>query len=468
MKKGSQKSSLRLWCGTVGVAFVLLAICPQSAEAQNTFPGTGHVGIGTSTPTAPFTISTPGNTLDGTYYSTMTIRKTGDTFSGIRFDKNSTALFRLGTDQNNNFQIGRFVGAGVPDDGAFYINQSGNVGIGTTSPQSRLHVYSPGDNYILSDAPNSSHSVFSLRSNGTETGALYRPAGTNDLRLWAGADRLTVLNSNGHVGIGSTDPQSNVQIGAQIGSATANPSRLSLGGTYSSMAGNNLKLRLYDDGIAANIYGLGVSVASMDFGVSPTAGYNWYSGGTHKMTLSGDGNLGIGTGATPPSAKLHVAGDVSVTGTGNITAAGTIEAGNIKAKYQDLAEWVESSQTLAAGTVVVLDHTRSNQVVASSRAYDTRVAGVISVQPGIALGESGAGKVLVATTGRVKIKVDATAGPIRIGDLLVTSDVPGVAMKSEPIKVGGRLMHMPGTLIGKALEPLAKGSEKILVLLSLQ
>jgi hypothetical protein len=133
-----------------------------------------------------------------------------------------------------------------------------------------------------------------------------------------------------------------------------------------------------------------------------------------------------------------------------------------------VAEWVESSQALPAGTVVVLDSTKSNQVTSSTEAYDTRVAGVISEQPGIALGESGENKVLVATTGRVRVKVDASKGPIQIGDLLVTSDVPGMAMKSEPIKVGGRLMHMPGTLIGKALEPLEKGSGKILVLLSLQ
>ena len=65
-------------------------------------------------------------------------------------------------------------------------------------------------------------------------------------------------------------------------------------------------------------------------------------------------------------------------------------------------------------------------------------------------------------------KVDASRGPIQIGDLLVTSDVPGVAMKSEPIEFGGRKMHMPGTIIGKALEPLAKGRSEILVLLSLQ
>jgi hypothetical protein len=33
--------------------------------------------------------------------------------------------------------------------------------------------------------------------------------------------------------------------------------------------------------------------------------------------------------------------------------------------------------------------------------------------------------VLVAATGRVKVKVDASNGPIKIGDLLVTSDKEG-------------------------------------------
>jgi hypothetical protein len=197
---------------------------------------------------------------------------------------------------------------------------------------------------------------------------------------------------------------------------------------------------------------------------SQVVGSQWTTSGS-TINYSA-GNVGIGT--TTPDAKLEVAGNVNVTGTGNITASGTIEGGNIKAKYQDVAEWVESSQELPPGTVVVLDHTRSNQVIASSQAYDTRVAGVISERPGITLGEGGNNKVLVATTGRVMLTVDALKGPIQIGDLLVTSDIPGVAMKSEAINVGGVQIHRPGTLVGKALEPLAKGQSKILVLLSLQ
>ena len=84
------------------------------------------------------------------------------------------------------------------------------------------------------------------------------------------------------------------------------------------------------------------------------------------------------------------------------------------------------------------------------------------------LGVGAAGKEKIATTGRVKIKVDATGAPISIGDLLVTSDVPGTAMKSQPIDVGGAKIHRPGTVIGKALQALPGGRGEILVLLSMQ
>ena len=98
----------------------------------------------------------------------------------------------------------------------------------------------------------------------------------------------------------------------------------------------------------------------------------------------------------------------------------------------------------------------------------TTVAGVVSAQPGVLLGEAGASKEMVATTGRVRVRVDATSAPIAVGDLLVTSDKSGAAMKSIPLDLAGVPIHRPGTLIGKALEPLASGEGQILVLLSLQ
>ncbi|HEV7921301.1 MAG TPA: hypothetical protein VGR02_10990 [Thermoanaerobaculia bacterium] len=201
---------------------------------------------------------------------------------------------------------------------------------------------------------------------------------------------------------------------------------------------------------------------------------------TQKMYMDKNGMLAIGfnamTGDTTNRLQVNghgsFAGNITAGGTitaaGNITAVGTISGGNVIAKYQDVAEWVPAEEDIAAATVVVLDPERSNHVIASSTAYDETVAGVVSARPGIILGEGGDGSVKVATTGRVKVKADATKAAIRIGDLLVTSGKPGMAMKSERIEVGGMRIHRPGTVVGKALEPLAQGEGEILVLLSLQ
>jgi hypothetical protein len=180
---------------------------------------------------------------------------------------------------------------------------------------------------------------------------------------------------------------------------------------------------------------------------------NFLTANVSRFTVASNGNVGIGTAA--PVTKLQVAGDVTVDG-------------NIGAKYQDVAEWVETASPLEAGTVVIVDPTQPNRVQAAAKAYDARVAGAVSRQPGLVLGERSDSRVMVAQSGRVRIKADARHGAIRIGDLLVTSPTPGHAMRSRPIKMGAQSMHRPGTLVGKALEALPSGKGEILVLLTLQ
>lgn len=234
-----------------------------------------------------------------------------------------------------------------------------------------------------------------------------------------------------------------------VGIGTTTPiNKLQVAGNIDTTDGADRKLILR----SSTNYNYALQATGDDFQIIEAPG----SSGAVRLHIDyPNGNVGIGTSAPDSTAKLHVAGDVRVDG-------------NIAAKYQDVAEWVTSPKAMPAGTVVVLDTAYTNQVLPSVRSYDTRVAGVISGMPGILLGEAGDGKVKVATTGRVKVKVDATKGPVQVGDLLVTSDKEGVAMKSEPLDLGGIPIHRPGTLIGKALEPLSEGEGEILVLLSLQ
>jgi hypothetical protein len=333
-------------------------------------------------------------------------------------------------------------------------NTAGNVGVGTTTPQAKASV--AGTTGAPSGTDKGILQVYSTDANvGLSVGSYYAsPFGmwlqAIDSRSGSTPTYPIILNpAGGNVGVGTTSPAKKLEIN-QTGTGAQETLRIT------NSAGGGLDVGLQ---IGTRDYGSGVVAAFID---ATNAGDNnvkpLYLNPSSGAIYTGTGNVGIGT--TSPNYKLDV--------NGTINSNSTITGNNIVAKYQDVAEWVPSSEQLSAGTVVVLDSTKSNQVTSSTVSYDTHVAGVVSAQPGITLGEKSDNKILVATTGRVRVKVDATKNPIHIGDLLVTSNIPGVAMKSEPVEFAGRKMHMPGTLIGKALEPLERGKGEILVLLSLQ
>jgi hypothetical protein len=135
----------------------------------------------------------------------------------------------------------------------------------------------------------------------------------------------------------------------------------------------------------------------------------------------------------------------------------------------DIVEGFDTGEhALEPGTVVVIDETHPGELRSSSRAYDTRVAGVVSgaggIAPGLRLGQEGImdGETPVAMSGRVYVRCSAEGGPIRPGDLLTTAARSGHAMRA------GATADSHGAILGKAMGSLDHGTGLVLALVNLQ
>ncbi len=112
----------------------------------------------------------------------------------------------------------------------------------------------------------------------------------------------------------------------------------------------------------------------------------------------------------------------------------------------DLAEVIPVSQgNPKPGDVVEIDPDEAENYRLAATANSTRVAGVISTEPGMTLGATeDPNQPQLALAGRVPVKVCDEGGPIRPGDLLASSSSPGHAMRAPDNPA-------PGTIIGKSL-----------------
>ena len=185
-----------------------------------------------------------------------------------------------------------------------------------------------------------------------------------------------------------------------------------------------------------------VSGTYPNFSISGTDTNTTYSAGT-DLSLAG--------------TQFNV---VSSTAAGNNTLAKRDGSGNLtanvfngvatSARYADLAEKYESDANYQAGTVVVFGGEK--EITVTNQANSPRVAGVISTDPAYMMNSEADGQ-YVALRGRVPCKV---IGPVKKGDVLITSSRPGFAeTSSDPAFVGA------ACIVGKALGEWDSPSEGV-------
>ena len=177
---------------------------------------------------------------------------------------------------------------------------------------------------------------------------------------------------------------------------------------------------------------------------SNDAGFTTNVGDITNVSTSGIGLSGGGaSGAVTISSNATSANTgstiVARDSSGNFSA-GVISATATSARYADLAEIYATDQNYQAGTVVVFGGEK--EVTVTDNPNSPRVAGVISTDPAYMMNKDAEGQ-YVALRGRVPCKV---IGPVKKGDVLITSDRPGFAcVSSDPAFVGA------ACIVGKAI-----------------
>jgi len=299
----------------------------------------------------------------------------------------------------------------------------GQVGIGTTSPHAALELMSSTDFQMLQQRPAAS------------SGAVWGGNGGN-ARFMLGVDS-----------------QNNAALELDRGKLGFNQgSALYIDFAFSDDADYDARFIMTDAGLLQL-----TGDASFAYTGSGNVGIGTASA-TDKLTIEGaTGNLIAcypGAARTPGSAVFRVESDGDTYADGSVYASKFITVSGAA----DVAERINASEWVEAGNVVEIDPEHPGFFRKSAGAYSTRVAGIISTSPGVVLGRKSDPesdpwddkRPVLAIAGRVPVKVTTENGPIAIGDLLVASSLPGVAMKGSPAL-------SIGCVVGKAMEPFAEG-----------
>ena len=258
-------------------------------------------------------------------------------------------------------------------------------------------------------------------------------------------------NGNGQLAVRDITDNSDAIINGTLDSGSQTLGNIQIGTNHIESTNANGPISLRPNGagniaFAANTIMLGrggaFTLISTGEQTDPTLGINYTPSNIIVQTTgalsSGNVRIAITTAASSQTTgALQVMGGVGVVG--NVWASffnGTATT----AQYADLAEKYLADAEYSPGTVL---HFGGEQEVSICNVdMCSKVAGVVSTQPGYVMNEglSGEHVVVLALTGRVPTKV---RGPIRKGDLIVSAG-DGYARAENLPRVG--------TVIGKALE----------------
>lgn len=400
-------------------------------------------------------------------------------FTATSSDTNATGVYGYGTSSApyGEGTGGYFYGTtyGIYASGPKNVF-SGRVGIGAIpNTASYLLDISGGRLRIKGTATDSSGIAFVDVASGSDR-AFVGMAAESKVGFWGwnGCGWGMVMNTtNGNVGIGvgntSTSPVKLEVFTADDDAIKARTTKAGYSGVSSFHEGpySGTKSRVYSSYSTVSLNGTNNGHAYYGKNKSQV----WYTAmfinEAPSVSYTGTANNQGGTpvyNQTDPAPGVGVKG--KVVATGGVTTASPDE---------DIAEWTKvSDPSIGPGDVLVIDPKEKRMMMKSDAAYSDKVVGIVSTQPafiaGYYLGEGKdplsltpadmieAGYRMLALAGQVPCNVSTENGPIEIGDLLTTSSTPGYAMKvTDKVKA-------VGAIVGKALEPLATGKAKIMVL----
>jgi hypothetical protein len=93
------------------------------------------------------------------------------------------------------------------------IKDNGNLGLGTTDPDRKLHIVGDNPRILLEGSPGNPEVNFKNTDDASsEVWALYKHSTTGDLRFYQNGDKLSIQDSTGYLGMGTTSPRARLHI----------------------------------------------------------------------------------------------------------------------------------------------------------------------------------------------------------------------------------------------------------------